>query len=329
MTVESSASATWASGFLLTAVLGLGLQVLAQERPFDTNVCALTLHPDKYHEGLVSVEGWITVGREEFMLHDDSCGDANGKIWLAFGGDVQGTATGGTPRPATGNPCTFDGLELPLKRDRDFDLMQKLLQAAEKAGKTKMLRATLTGKYFSGRPTKLASGETIRAGYGRMGCCSLLVIEEVAKVSSELEEPVDFTPVAPDPPRMPARGCTVSEVAVAPREDEDQLERKSLEEEFRYLHDPKKVASRAIAVEQDVDADTVEQHLQAESGSPALATYAWQSADGLSSYHIMVNKPYWLLATAQSGDAVIWAPKKMTKTVCTKPEIKPNIPIKH
>ena len=67
----------------------------AQERPFDTTACALTQHPDKYNEGLVSVEGLITVGPDEFMLHDPNCGDDRGKIWLEFGGGVE--SPGATP----------------------------------------------------------------------------------------------------------------------------------------------------------------------------------------------------------------------------------------
>lgn len=303
--------------------------VLSQERPFDTNACALNQHPEKYNEGLVSVEGLITVGRNEFMLHDASCGDQYGKIWLEFGGDVESPATGVTPRQAAGKPRTFDGLELPITKDRDFDAMQKLLQSLQKSEGTKMLRATLIGKYFAGRPTKLASGETIQGGYGRMGCCSLFVIEEVVKVSAELEEPVDFSPLPVTPPKTLARGCLATETVLPPREDEDQLERKSLEEEFQYLHDPKKVAARAIAVQQDIDAEVVEKQLRTESSSLTLASYAWQTSDGLTSYSVIVNKPYWLLSTAQTGDAVIWTPKKITRTECTKPEIKLNIPIKH
>src|SRR5204862_34978 len=83
--------------------------------------------------------------------------------------------------------------------------------------------------------------EGMRSGYGRMGCCSLLVIEEVAKVAPDLEEPVDFSPISAVSPRNLMKGCTVSQVQGPPQEDEDQLERKSLEDEYHYLHDPKKV----------------------------------------------------------------------------------------
>lgn len=290
--------------------------IVAQERAFDTTTCGLLLHPDKYDEGLVSVEGLVTVGPQEFLLHDASCGDANGRIWLQFAGDVDSPGGGNVSRNLAGKPRTVEGLQLPLNKDRDFDAMEKLLQQARKSGKTKMLRATLIGKYFPGRPTRTVSGEEMRSGYGRMGCCSLLVIEEVAKVGTELEEPVDFSPVSSVAPRILRKGCTVTGVSVTPHEDEDQLERKSLEDEYQYLHDPKKVAARAVAVQSDIDADEIDRHMQTESANQVMASYLWSSTDGTASYHVVVNRPYWLLQTAAGGDAVIWAPKQMVKTEC-------------
>jgi hypothetical protein len=180
-----------------------------------------------------------------------------------------------------------------------------------------MLRATVIGKYFPGKP-KTVGGEAMRSGYGHMGCCSLLVIEEVAKVGSELEEPVDFSPVPALTSPSLMKGCTVSQIQVPPQEDEDQLERGSLEEEYQYLHDPKKVAARAIAVQESLDAETIEKRLQTEVATQSLSSYTWASPNGLTSYRITVNKPHWLLQTAAKGDVVIWAPKQMTKTQCTR-----------
>jgi len=283
----------------------------AQERAFDVTACQLTQHPDKYNEGLVSVEGLITIGPEEFMLHDRHCGDGSGRIWLEFGG--------GIPSPGMANAHGKSGPAegLPLTTNRDFDALQKLVQAAQ--GKTKMLHATLIGKYFAGKPTTIAGGETVRAGYGRLGCCSLLVIEEVVSVGPELEEPVDFSPVAKMSARALAKGCTIAELQLSPREDEDQLERNSLKDEYQYLHDPKKVAARAVAVQEqrspEDSAEDIARRLQTD----------W-TTQSLASYHIVVNKPYWLLETAISGDAVIWVPKQMLKTEC-KPEIqRPKVP---
>src|ERR1035438_3559998 len=109
MNPPSMAAARYAYLLLAVAVgCSLTSMVAAQERPFDTTACALTQHPDKYNEGLVSVEGLITVGPEEFMLHDANCGDEHGKIWLEFGGGVESPANAASTHLAKNRPQTFE-----------------------------------------------------------------------------------------------------------------------------------------------------------------------------------------------------------------------------
>jgi hypothetical protein len=304
---------------LLAAVIGCSFIPMAspQERPFDTTACALTQHPDKYNEGLVTVEGLITVGPGEFMLHDDNCDDEYGKIWLEFGGGVENPAGSTSAHLVKNRPQTFESLDLPLTKDRDFDALQKLLKAATKTEHPKMLRATLIGKYFAGRPTKTATGEVIRAGYGPKGCCSLLIIEEVGTVGTDIEEPVDFS-ASPSISVKSPKDCAVSQLRVPSREDEDRLLRQSLEEEFAYLHDPKQVAAHAVAEREGITVDQADVRLKADSITTTTAAYKWLAPDGLKSYFITVDKPYWLLQTAVSGDAVIWVPKSISKTECSR-----------
>ncbi len=302
--------------FLLAVAFACSLASVTagQERPFDTTVCALTQHPDKYNEGLVSVDGLITVGPEEFLLHDTNCGDDHGKIWLEFAGGVDGPVAAGA-HIAKNRPQSFESTGLPLNKDRDFDALQTLIKAAVKTGHTRMLRATLIGKYFAGHPTKTANGDFILAGYGPKACCSLLIIEEVGTVAPDIEEPVDFSAATSSPWKTP-KGCTVSEFPVPSHEDEDRLLRDSLKEEFAYLHDPRQVAAHTIAEREGLNPQEVEQQLKAESVGQTIAVYRWIAPDGLKSYVIAVDKPYWLLQTAVSGDAVIWVAKAIVKTKC-------------
>jgi hypothetical protein len=288
----------------------------AQERPFDVTACSLAQHPDKYNEGLVSVEGLITVGREELMLHDPNCGDEHGKIWLEFAPGVDNSATVGA-HPAKSRPQTFESLGLPLTKDRDFDALEKLLTAARSTGRTRMVRATLVGKYFAGRATKTANGEFVRAGYGPKACCSLLIIEEVGTVGAEIEDPVDFSAALATPVKTP-KGCAVSERPIPSREDEDRLLRQSLKEEFAYLHDPRQVAAHAIAEDEGITAAEAETRLKTDTLTLTTAAYTWLAPDGMTSYFVTVDKPYWLLQTAVSGDAVIWVPKLIAKTECSR-----------
>jgi hypothetical protein len=150
-----------------------------------------------------------------------------------------------------------------------------------------------------------------------MGCCSLLIIEEVGTVGTDIEDPVDFSASPNSSLKLP-KDCTLSELPVPSREDEDRLLRKSLEEEFACLHSAKQVAAHAIAEREGITVDQAETRLKADSATLTTAAYKWLAPDELKSYFIVVDKPYWLLRTAVSGDAVIWVPKSITRTECIR-----------
>jgi hypothetical protein len=201
---------------------------------------------------------------------------------------------------------------VPLKKDPDYETMQRLMKSAVASGQpqTKMLRATLIGRFFAGPALGTKTGEIKHLN-------SRLVISEVELVSNHLEDPVDFTPLA-KPTSKPAKGCTVTELTVPSREEEDKLQRLSREpsEDLGYLSDPRKVAAHAIAGQEKAAPDEVESKLRLVGEGVALNDYAWTSADGSRTYTIAVNRPYWLLPSTYSSDAMIWVPKRFAMTVC-------------
>lgn len=262
-------------------------------------------NPERYTETLVSVPGLITFGADQFVMHGYDCADGREPLQLQFGGQ--------TLDPKDRFHVSRERLEsstVPLKKDVDYDVLQKLLQQASASGQTKMLRATLSGRFFISYPSKPKAGDysTVK---GR------LVISEVDLVSDELESPVDFSPL--HPLRKPAKGCSSSELPLASRADEDHLQRQSLEDEFAYLKDPREVAARAIAQAAGNSADQLVNALQGAPTALPVADFTWSAADGTTSYNVVVNRPYWLLATAVSGDSVIWVPKQMVRTSCPRP----------
>ncbi len=279
--------------------------VRAQERPLSLSPCELVKNPGMYDESLVSVLGLVLYGQQLFNTHGYDCADDRGGLRLEFGGNPS--------EYADRFKLSRERLEasaVPLKKDADYDTMQRLLKSASASGQTKMLRATLIGRFYAGPAVGNKSGE-VKYPNAR------LVISEVELVSNRLEDPVDFTPVA-HALAKPAKGCTVSEMAVPSHEDEDKLQRLSREpsENLDYLRDPKQVAARAVAEQEKISADEVEGKLVASGEAVALNTYTWSSVDGLRTYAINVNRPYWLLPSTLSGDTVIWVPKRIVKTVC-------------
>jgi hypothetical protein len=80
---------------------------------------------------------------------------------------------------------------------------------------------------------------------------------------------------------------------------------------------PQKVAARAIAEQEKISADEVEGKMRATGEGVAVKGYTWTSADGLRTYGITVNRPFWLLPSTYSADSVIWVPKRVGLSTCS------------
>jgi hypothetical protein len=282
----------------MVVLLALAVPLAAQERPWSVSPCELLKKPGMYGDTMVSVPGFVLYGPEQFTTHGYDCPDDLGALRLEFGG----------------NPTDpKDQFRLPqsrLKKDADYDTMQRLMKQADAAGQTKMIRATLIGRFFAGQAVGTKSGEIRHPD-------AHLVISEVELVSNKLEDPVDFTPL-PKTAAKPAKSCTVTELAVPSRDAEDKLQRLSREpsENLDYLSDPKQVAARAVAEQENLAPDAVLAQLRPAGDVVAVRSYTWASADGLRTYDVTVDRPYWLLPSTYSADTMIWVPKRLTLTVC-------------
>ena len=291
---------------VLALVLAAFVPMLsAQERPWSVSPCELLKKPGMYGDTLVSVPGLVLYGPDQFTTHGYDCADDLGALHLEFGGNPT------DPKDRFRLPqARLEAGTVPLKKDVDYDSMQRLMKEADASGRTRMLRATLTGRFFSGPAVGTKSGE-IKHPDAR------LVISEVELVSTKLEDPVDFTPVSRALPK-PAKGCTITELAVPSRDTADKLQRRSREpsENLDYLSDPAQVAARAIAEQESISPEAIATKLHVTTDGVALREYMWTSPDGLRTLAVAVNRPYWLLPSTFSGDTVIWVPKRLILTVC-------------
>ena len=277
----------------------------AQERPWFVSPCELLKNPGMYGDTLVSVPALVLYGPQQFTAHGYDCADDHGVLRLGFGGNPT------DPKDQFRLPeARLEAGVVPLKKDVDYDTMQRLMKEADAAGKTKMLRATLIGRFFSGPAVGAKSG-------GITHPSARLVISEVELVSSRLEDPVDFSPQSHTTPN-PAKGCTVTDLAVPSRDAEDKLQRLSREpsENLDYLADPMQVAARAIAEQEKIAPDAVHRQLRTASQGVAITSYTWASADSMHTYNVTVNRPYWLLPSTFSAGSMIWVPKRILLTVC-------------
>jgi hypothetical protein len=279
--------------------------MVPQERPWSVSPCELLKNPGMYNETLVSVPGLVLYGSQEFSTHGFDCADDYGVLRLEFGGNPSDPAERFRLPQAR-----LEASTVPLKKDTDYDTLQRLMKAAVSSGQIKMLRATLTGRFFAGQAVGTKSGE-IKHPNAR------LVISEVELVTNRFEDPVDFTP-ALHAAAKPAKSCSVMEIPVPAREEADKKQRLSREpsENLEYLGDPKQVAARAIAEQEKVSAEEVEHNLRTNGEGVAVKDYTWTSSDGSRIYSVTVNRPYWLLPSTFSADTLIWVPKRIVKTTC-------------
>jgi len=306
MRSSSSDTAKFRFAFLAVALcFCIPSYSFAQERPWSVSPCELLKNPGMYTDTLVSVPGLVLYGPEQFTSHGYDCADERGILRLEFGGHPT------DPKDRFRlSQAELEASAVPLKKDADYDTLQRLMKLSAASGETKMLRATLTGRFFPGPAFGAKSGQ-VSYPHAR------LVISEVELVTDRVEDPVDFSPSSPSVTR-PSKGCMVTDVQAPSRDDTDKLQRLSREpsEPLDYLRDPKQVAARAIAEQEKVSADEVAGNLRATGEDVALKDYAWTSADGLRTYSITVGRPYWLLPSTYSADSMIWVPKRMVKTVC-------------
>jgi hypothetical protein len=289
----------------MALLLALALPLVAQERPWSVSPCELLKKPGMYGDTMVSVPGFVLYGPEQFTTHGYDCPDDLGALRLEFGGNPT------DPKDQFRLPQSrLEAGVVPLKKDADYDTMQRLMKQADASGQTEMIRATLTGRFFAGPAVGTKSGEVKHPD-------ARLVISEVELVSNKLEDPVDFTSVPRTAPK-PAKGCTVTELTVPTRDAEDKLQRLSREpsENLDYHSEPTLVAARAIAEQDKTDSDAIASQLHAAGDGVAIRSYTWTSADGVRTYTVTVHRPYWLLPSTYSADTMIWVPKRLALTVC-------------
>ena len=290
---------------LLAVVLAVALSSMAQERPWSVSPCELLKKPGMYGDTMVSVPGYVLYGRGQFTTHGYDCPDDYGVLKLEFGGNPT------DPKDQFRLPQErLEAGTVPLKKDTDYDTMQRLLKQAGDSGQVKMLRATLTGRFFAGQAVGAKSGE-VRHPNAR------LVISEVELVSKKLEDPADFAPVATTLPKA-TKGCSFTELPVPTRDEQDKLQRLSREpsENLGYLTEPAQVAARAIANLENAAPEDVAARLKPGDDAVARRDYSWGSADGLRTYSVIVDRPYWLLPSTYSGDSLIWVPKRIVRNTC-------------
>jgi hypothetical protein len=198
------------AAFFLCGVFLLGANLAFAQAPLETSLCAVSKDPKAFDGKNIRVKGTFHVSFESFTVFAKGC-EAKSAVWVAFGGDVPGIVTSlandNVRRP--GVDVTVDGAPYGIKKDDNFRRLYALLAARHGEEAMYRVTATVTGVFLSGDEQKGGDGKARFGGYGHLGCCSLLVIQEVGGASSVPSATMEAHGVVLDPKGKPLAGFKV------------------------------------------------------------------------------------------------------------------------
>jgi hypothetical protein len=179
----------------------------AQE-PEKVTLCQLQSDPAAFNHHLVEITAFASRGFEDFTLFDPTC-SSSPAVWLEYGGTADSGAMyccgvlNDRKRPAE---LVVENVPVPLLDDEEFQRFDQLIQRPPDA----TAHATFVGRFFSGRLEEASAGS--QRGYGHMGCCSLLAIQQIASVDAETRSDLDDRVSADEPKIENKAGCGVRDL---------------------------------------------------------------------------------------------------------------------
>jgi len=289
------------------------------ETPLRVEACELKANPGTYNHKLVAVTGFVSQGFEDFALQDPQCPEAPGP-WLEYGGTVNSGVVyccGPTNNKTRPHQLTIEEIPIPIVEDDQLKLLQKRLQRPTR--ESNLVHATLIGRFFAGHWIHEADGKTYWEGFGHMGCCSLLAIQQVTQVDDADNPNLDHDPWATFPYTEGDKvGCGYTNLLPLNPMQEMQAAQKPAETTQQWAFDqPDRVASDALAQRAKL-ADIPTLSLDRKHTTPARRVYTWHPAQTHSTYTVILSRPYWLSFYAADPNHVAWVVRAAFLSSCDK-----------
>ncbi|MDX6695530.1 MAG: hypothetical protein QOF02_3133 [Blastocatellia bacterium] len=286
-----------------TESLHLARQPGKREEPLKIPTCQLKSDPAAYNHKLIEVTGFISHGFEDFTLSDPQCPSWPG-VWLEYGGKAaSGTmyCCGVAADRSRPKPLRVETINIPLVDDERFRAFDKLLQGRPDS----VVHATIVGRFFAGQQMKYPNG-VAWGGYGHMGCCSLLAIQQVVSVDPHDREDLDYGASA-DQPKLDKEGCGYK--FLTPLESSGYLieaQRKADAGERAWaFSNPQRVATEALARLLNIEEKSINE-LKETRKAQGRVVYQWKLKEKEASYMIVVGRPYLLSFYAKDPKLVAW-----------------------
>jgi hypothetical protein len=279
------------------------------------SACQLKDNPGAYNHKLIEVTGFVSHGFEDFGLFDPTCA-AYPYVWLEYGGKSKsGTmyCCGVTAERSRPRELVVEDIPVPLVKDEEFEQFDNLIHLSPSS----IVHATVVGRFFSGKERHYPKG-VFWGGYGHMGCCSLLAIQQVISVDPHDREDLDYA-ASPDQPKMGKVGCGFRFlVPLLPYGDLIEAQhRAELGQPEWAFDEPQRVASDALARLVKIDQMSIEGMKQTRAAQGRIV-YEWIPLGKSVSYMVVVSRPYWLSYYSKDAKKVAWVVIAAYESSCGK-----------
>lgn len=292
------------------------------EEPAKVSACRLKQEPAAWNHKLVEVTGFVTHAARNFTIYDATC-PTWPAIWLEYGGSINSGTVACCKSLADRQrrqPLQIEGIPLPLTDNQLFQDFDRAIQPPFPEGQAGAVEhATIVGTFFAGQQIQNAAGQPYWGGFGYLGCCSLIAIQEIKSADTHRRDDLDYGESS-EKLALPDPDCTLRTLLP----DEQTAA-------FLQLQRDADAASRewAFTDPAHVAADTLSRvaHLKAVNAgglklthdSAGRKTYQWTAAHSAKTYTITLSRPYWLSFYAADPHKVVWVPVGAYETTCDIP----------
>jgi len=220
---------------------------------------------------------------------------------------------GVTPAHKRPTPLVIENIQVDLIADRKFKEFTTVLDSLPDT----VVRATVVGRFFAGKKGSLRGGERW-GGFGHMGCCTLLAIQQVLSVDPHTSRQLDYRATA-HPPGLDKADCYGELNDIDPTADLIKAqERADTGEEVWAFSDPKRVGASGLAKLLNIDEKSIKLRLT-QRGQGRFA-YEWQPKKNGNLYLVIVNRPYILKFFARDPNQVAWVMRTAYSAGCNEDE---------
>lgn len=289
------------------------------EEPQKIFVCQLKQDPPAYNHKLVEVAAFVSHDFEDFTLFDPACPDWPA-VWLEYGGKVKSDTTyccGPTAGKSRPRELKVENISIPLVENDRFKQFDKEIQPPFHSGNFgSVVHATLIGRFFSGTKEQFGKGVPFWGGYGHMGCCSLLAIQEVKSVDPQDRGDLDYG-ASYDQPTAEKVGCGYENLALSGLSSNPirAQQRADQGEETWAFQDPGRVASDAlIKLAKIKTAGPI--NLKETRKSQGRIVYEWSESGESFPFMVVVSRPFLLSFYARDPNRVAWVAVAVYRFSC-------------